>query len=588
MDNPALDAFIQYRIPERLELAKQWFERPWERELLYRRRCTLRVLLVTDGYLVAPESPDRAEQFDGLSFADEDFGLTDLIGLLTAPPLPYIGVQVTTGHRTAGLSDLRSGFGNPRVARAIKSFRFDDPNHFAPGMYDQVWIFGFVRSRRQADGSWSGALPASELAALARFMDGGGGVFATGDHEDLGCATGGFIPRVRAMRKWFFPDPGPNGEPVAPPFEGAGRNDTNREGADSGYQFDDQSDDLPQPIEPTLYRARAGLFQDHVWPHPLLCAPSGPIRVLPDHPHESACIEAIDPGSSFTFAGYEILEFPPANDGGAQPVPEIIATSQVVGGHATSGKSGTTVARTFGAIGAYDGHRAGVGRVVVDATWHHFININLTGASGAPIGSTKSLGFLASTAGQAALIQIKQYFRNIMQWIAPAEQIDCMRHAGLSLVLSEHRLSEVFDPAVTLEKATLFDLVALGRHARDALGRYASPCQSLQWTLRWTEPLLIDPWWRDPVDPWWPIPPEPGPDPAPWLELGWLGDAAVGGALLGLREAASEIAIAEVDEAAKLARAATDEGAKRALAVAGRSLNDGAKSIRKLAARLMG
>ena len=27
----------------------------------------------------------------------------------------------------------------------------------------------------------------------------------------------------------------------------------------------------------------------------------------------------------------------------------------------------------------YDGHRADVGRVVCDSTWHHFVNVNLTG-----------------------------------------------------------------------------------------------------------------------------------------------------------------------------------------------------------------
>lgn len=588
MLEPPIDPFMRRRHAERLELARRWFDRPWHEELLVRRRCTLKVLLVTDGYLLAPATAGQPESFSGLSFADEDFGLTDLIGLLTDPPIPYIGVQVTVGHRTVGLSDLRSGVGNPRVVRAIKGFRFDDPGHFAPGMYDEVWIFGFVRSRRQPDGRWSDALPASELAALARFMDGGGGVFATGDHEDLGCAIGGFVPRVRAMRQWFFPSPGPNGEPIAPPFEGPGRNDTNREGADPGYQFDDQSDDRPQPIEPVLYRARAGLFQDHVWPHPLLCSPDGPIRVLPDHPHESACTEAFELGRSFTFAGTTIEEFPPARDGGARPVPELVAISRVIGGHTTSGKSGTTTAKSFGAIGAYDGHRAGVGRVVVDATWHHFININLTGASGAAPGSVKSLGFLASPAGQAALAAIRHYFRNILQWLAPAAQIDCMRHAGMALVLAEHRLAEVFDPAVTVANARLVELVTLGRHARDALGRYASPCQSLEWTLRWTEPLLVDPWWRWPIDPWWPRPPKPDPDPAPWLELGWLGDAAVGGAMLALREAAPKIARAAPDEASKLASAAMDEGARRGLAVAGASLAEGAKAIRKLAGRLAG
>ena len=35
--------------------------------------------------------------------------------------------------------------------------------------------------------------------------------------------------------------------------------------------------------------------------------------------------------------------------------------------------------RAFGVIGAYDGHQGGVGRIAVDSTWHHFININIDG-----------------------------------------------------------------------------------------------------------------------------------------------------------------------------------------------------------------
>lgn len=55
-------------------------------------------------------------------------------------------------------------------------------------------------------------------------------------------------------------------------------------------------------------------------------------------------------------------------------------------------------AHTFGAICAYDGWRAGpngVGRVVTDATWRHFINLNLVG--GPPSGGG---GFPVSPEGR--------------------------------------------------------------------------------------------------------------------------------------------------------------------------------------------
>ena len=81
---------------------------------------------------------------------------------------------------------------------------------------------------------------------------------------------------------------------------------------------------------------------------------------------------------------------------------------------------------SFGGISAYDGHRSGVGRVVTDATWHHFVNINLVGDIGEPEGTVKSLGFLASASGQAHFEEIKTYYRNIATWLARPENISCM------------------------------------------------------------------------------------------------------------------------------------------------------------------
>ena len=69
-------------------------------------------------------------------------------------------------------------------------------------------------------------------------------VFATGDHEDLGVKMNGRVPRVRAMRKWYFPGPGPNGEPGAPPGIGTLRIDTTQPNVPGSptVLFDNQSD----------------------------------------------------------------------------------------------------------------------------------------------------------------------------------------------------------------------------------------------------------------------------------------------------------------------------------------------------------
>jgi hypothetical protein len=103
-------------------------------------------------------------------------------------------------------------------------------------------------------------------------------------------------------------------------------------------------------------------------------------------------------------------------------VEQVLLRYSTIVGRTVDALKGPLNPRTFGAIRAYDGHRASVGRVVVDATWHHFFNINLTGELGDP-GPIKNLGFLATPAGQAAFADIKTYFRNIAVWLArPSNQ----------------------------------------------------------------------------------------------------------------------------------------------------------------------
>src|SRR5205085_7954271 len=103
---------------------------------------------------------------------------------------------------------------------------------------------------------------APEAEAIAQFMENGGGFFATGDHANLGGELCSQIPRVRSMRRWYFTGspsmvspPGPGGEPGAPPPLGPNRHDTTRPGLDMVSKFEDQSDEVPQEIHPTMYDA---------------------------------------------------------------------------------------------------------------------------------------------------------------------------------------------------------------------------------------------------------------------------------------------------------------------------------------------
>jgi hypothetical protein len=309
---------------------------------------------------------------------------------------------------------------------------------------------------------------AAEAEAIAQYMENGGGFFATGDHANLGSQICGLLPRVRSMRRWWSPNAGPNGEPVAPPPLGPTRHDTTRPGPDNVMTFEDQSDDIAMEITPTVYNAgftiRQGYPAQRFFPHPLLCSPEGMVTWLPDHMHEGWCEV---PGNlatrTFTIGNTTLREYPdyaPPNTPGAPLAPEIVATGQVLPG-ATSpavdpahvGDSTPANGKSFGVIGAWDGHLVGKGRVVVDSTWHHFFDINLSGDrfledNNLPTDQTQKLyGFYVPGAGGArvpntAYRLIMWYFRNIVYWLIPAQRHAPLWWHTLLSALNRPRLNE--------------------------------------------------------------------------------------------------------------------------------------------------
>ncbi|MGD8684936.1 MAG: hypothetical protein PVG27_13395, partial [Chloroflexota bacterium] len=506
------------------------------------RPCTVRVLLVTDG---------------ALDFGSGGFGLRTFVETLLDGAGFYARFEITLAHiANRGGDQMMAGDG--RIADRIPSFRFDDTDHFTADRYDQVWLFGIettYANRRISNDDTPTLLPA-EVEALGAFMDGGGGLFATGDHGALGKALCSAVPRARSMRLWDNSSNNNLTNEVS--MNGPRRNDTNRRGHDAVSQFNDQSDDIPQTIEPKLYR-RYGPFiwGATVFPHPLLCGPDGVIDVMPDHPHEGECVEPANPS---------IAEFPDSTDGSPRPLPEVVSTNTVPAGN-VSGTKAPTEAHTFGGVCAYDGHRADRGRVVTDATWHHFVNINLVGDAGAS--GAKSMGFLATASGQAHLAAIQAYYRNVAVWISRSQNVRCMNNHILWHLVWNDRVIE----AVATRGDLTFDdvrypfLWELGKHARDVLGRYAGRCQSYEYVIDILAPLLpIE--LRLAIHPWWPDPPRPEPDPVPWLDIEPLLDSALGGAVLAIRERYPVPPDGEADVDADAVAEIAAYGAERAVSMA--------------------
>jgi hypothetical protein len=342
-------------------------------DVLFLFPCPQKILMVTDG---------------GLDFSANAFGLSEFLSIITGG-----GHSVSTAHR--------QGTGPTTIAG---SFNFQ--NAVTPvtrANYDQIWFFGHS--------SAGSGLTAAEQTVVANFMAAGGGVFATGDHGTLGEGTGGMLPRVRQMRDW-----------TSVPMSSQTRLDTVVDmGPDNIKQFEDQSDDLPQRIFPIWLSNGGDQFVKSTWSvHPLLRHSTGAVDFLPDHPHESECFEPA--GVAGNFAG--VTEWPQAA-GGARPGAMIVAKAVSGGRFVESGAPNAThtkppvIPRMFGAISAYDGDSANVGRITCDATWHHFININLNGS-----GSGRT-GLYRAGVQTDEYKKIQTYYLNTVRWLAPKGRRSC-------------------------------------------------------------------------------------------------------------------------------------------------------------------
>jgi hypothetical protein len=421
------------------------------------RPVTLKVLLVVDG---------------SISFSPGvDFGLSDVIDTLRDPVYSYVRFDITMATRQgATLEDATPGPYDPRY----HGFRFDrTEGDGSPTIdkYHQLWLYGI--------NSGNNLTPTNtELQVLTRWMNAGGGLFATGDHDTLGEAMCKNIPRASTMRKWTVADGVPSGA-------GPTRTDTNRPatpgqaniagGNPDQIPFDNQSDSVPQPLELRLYPLPWSSFQFPFkkQPHPIMCDPQrGPIDVFPDHPHEGWVRQDndVDLSATYDFGGGVSGDHYPTPPASTRPTPQVVAWANTLGDPPFNHAKGETPAKRFGVVGVYDGQAAGVGRVVVDSTWHHWFNINFPG--------------LKADATSDHWESIQTFFRNVGIWMATAAQ----RASMLSSVCWNH----IFTVRAFQELNPKLKVWVLGESAKDVIGQRASACVVHQ-TICDLIPLICDP-----------------------------------------------------------------------------------------------
>jgi hypothetical protein len=172
-----------------------------------------------------------------------------------------------------------------------------------------------------------------------------------------------------------------------------------------------------------------------------------------------------------------IKEFP----GGAQrPRPEVIAWATVRGGNVIYNDSGirTLTQRIVPTVSVYNGEPAKVGRVIVDSTWHNWLDINVRGTGAEDRINPQTSQFEKPTGLLGKNLElVHNYVRNIAQWLATPDQRNSMRNGFfLHVVVNTGGWSEVSNVPLLI-----------GEHATDVLGRVASVCAQ--------GALVLEPWW---------------------------------------------------------------------------------------------
>lgn len=332
--------------------------------------------------------------------------------------------------------------------------------------FDEIWFFGLHQGNKKTfsvrtfRGGPESELDANEVEALRQWMsteDGfeGGGILMTGDHANavppnllpnpdspcgdapadvgflgLGRAIGRCVPRAGLLRQWEGP----------PTSRAIDRNNTL---VNPGFQLDR----FPQQL--VLRNVNLdGDLDANGQPHPLFYYEQDQfIEVFPDHAHEGAVVtpDTLD------------ASWPSGPKGQTQP--QVVALGR--------NKRDDT---DLNIIATYNGDLVGVGRIVADSTWHHYMNLNLLSFQHpAPVGSVSD--------------QIGQFYGNLAVWLAPRRKRIAMARA-MCWKLAQYTLllEEPGDPG------------SIGESAYSTLLRTASPCEihELMQVLSLTQTELVN------------------------------------------------------------------------------------------------
>lgn len=264
----------------------------------------------------------------------------------------------------------------------------------------QIWLFGC--GDEDAD-----PLPLAEdvVATIFALMKRGVGIFATGDHGMLGADLAGSIPRVRRMRFWR---PDNFGVEHRPPDTEDHRIESICPPVFPHLDLKPDYDDTPKRVYFTPSWNRKGQQWNHSV-HPLGLHPDlRRIGYLPDHSHEGEC--RVPTMAEMDGSVRAKQDFPKA------------CRYQIAAYASRTGFSGDkrTHAEIYPAVSCFSAPKQG--RIVVDSTFHHWVNGNIHAAR--------------SNRRSWAWKHIREYSANIATWLARRVRwVDIVRQDAYSLAL---------------------------------------------------------------------------------------------------------------------------------------------------------